>query len=334
MRRNHDSLARQWHMVRMVPRYPQKITVQAICGRLASAGFEITQRSVQRDLNELSNFLPLQCDEREKPYGWSWQKDAPSFDLPGLTVPEAITLAMAEYFLQNLLPQPMLRQLQPQFQAAHKILATQGAGNHRRTWLSKVVSVSATQPLLAPKIDAEVQSVISGALLNERQALIRYRRRSEAKAITARIHPLALIQRGPMLYLCCRFFDYDDLRTLALNRISSVTLLEESTVYPKGFSLQEMADKGVWGFGAGEKEKLEAVFSPGYGDHLYETPLSRDQVITVLHDGALRIEATVADAPQLLWWLLGFGEGVEVIRPAKLRQAIVLAVNNMAAQYK
>lgn len=334
MPKNQDALFRQWHMLRLVPRYPQKKTVQDIQRSLAGSGFEITQRSVQRDLNDLSEAFPLHCDDREKPYGWSWQKDAASFDLPGLTMPEALTLAMAEQYLHELLPIPMLNQLQPHFKAAKRRLEEEPRPHRGRSWLDKVISVPPTQPLLPPKIDHEVQSVISEALMQERQISIQYRRRNEKKPDEYRIHPLGLIQRGPMLYLYCRFFDYEDARTLAVNRISSASLLEDHVEYPAHFSLDQTADSGVWGFGSGKMIKLEVFFQEGYGEHLYETPLSKDKEITELADGQLKVCATVADTPLLQWWLFGFGEGVEVIGPVEIRKAMSESSSALALIYQ
>lgn len=334
MPKNQDALFRQWHMLRLVPRYPHKITVQDIRRALEGEGFAITERSIQRDLNELSDSFPLYCDNRDKPYGWSWQKDAASFDLPGLTVPEALTLVMVEqHLLRDLLPAPMVDQLQPHFKAARKRLDAEPTPHRGRSWLDKVRTVAPTQPLLPPKIDMAVQHTISDALLYERQASIRYRRRGEKTSVEYRIHPLALIQRGPMLYLYCRIFDYEDARTLALHRIVSAQMLDERAGYPAGFSLDRQVELGTWGFGPGTKIQLEVIFQPGYGDHLYETPLSKDQTIEELADGRLKVIATVADTQQLFWWLLGFGEGVEVMAPASTREWMAKTANELVLLY-
>ncbi|MCF8177118.1 MAG: WYL domain-containing protein [Sulfuritalea sp.] len=321
-------------MLRRVPRYPQKTTVQDISRGLAESGFDITERSIQRDLNELSEVFPLYCDDREKPFGWSWQKDAASFDLPGLSVPEALTLAMAEQHLRDLLPAPMVDQLQPYFKAARKRLDVEPTPHRGRSWLDKVRSVPPTQPLFPPKIDAAAQHVISEALLYEKQVSIRYRKREEKTAVEYRIHPLALIQRGSMLYLYCRIFDYEDPHTLAINRIQSAELLEDRSTYPKDFSIDRQVDLGIWGFGAGEKIKVELIFQAGYGDHLFETPLSKDQLIEKLPDDELHVTATIANTPQLRWWILGFGEGVEVTSPTELRQSIAITAKEMLARYE
>ncbi|WP_347261158.1 WYL domain-containing protein [Rudaea sp.] len=319
MSKHQDALLRQWFMLRQVPRYPRKITVQELRRALAGEGYDITERSLQRDLNELSGAFAIVCDDREKPYGWSWQKDAPSFDLPGLTPAQALTLAMAEQHLQNLLPAPMLDQLRPYFLAARQRLDAEPAPRRSRRWLDKVRSVPATQALLAPAIDTGMQDAVTDALLHERQIDIRYRRRGERTDAQARVHPLALVQRGPVLYLSCRFYDYEDVRTLPLHRISFAQVREEAARYPKHFSLDEQIEQGEWAFGSGKKIKLEAIFEATHGEHLYETPLSRDQKIDVLPDGRLRVTATVADTPQLTWWMLGFGGGAEVMAPRSLR---------------
>ena len=53
---NQDTLFRHWHMLRLVPRYPAKITVTELKNTLASQGFEVTARTLQRDLQEMSEF--------------------------------------------------------------------------------------------------------------------------------------------------------------------------------------------------------------------------------------------------------------------------------------
>jgi predicted DNA-binding transcriptional regulator YafY len=173
MATNQDTLIRQWHMLRLVPRYPIKATVQQIRSSLQGEGFDVTERTVQRDLNEMSLVFPLTVDDREKPYGWSWQKDAPSFNLPGLSVPEAVTLTMAQQHLTALLPVSMMTHLKPYFEAAHQRLNAEPQPHRGRSWLDKVRTVLPTQPLIPPKVLPDIQSVITEALLHERQVEIR-----------------------------------------------------------------------------------------------------------------------------------------------------------------
>ena len=49
--------------------------------------------------------------------------------------------------------------------------------------------------------------------------------------------------------------------------------------------------------------------------------MSTDQVISPLADSQwVEVSATVADTDQLRWWLLGFGNQVEVLEPVELRE--------------
>jgi hypothetical protein len=55
-------------------------------------------------------------------------------------------------------------------------------------------------------------------------------------------------------------------------------------------------------------KKLKVIFTKDADKHLYESKLSEDQVIKELPDGRLEVTATVADTPQLEWWLRGMGQ--------------------------
>lgn len=101
---NHETLLRQWQMVRHIPRYPHKITARDLKGKLDAENFNVSKRTVERDLLDLSLTLPLALDDWERPYGWSWKKDAPAFDLPGIGNNEALAMLMVEQHLSMLVP--------------------------------------------------------------------------------------------------------------------------------------------------------------------------------------------------------------------------------------
>ena len=104
MTSDSQTLKRQWTMLRSIPRYPSKITASELTTKLVIEQFNVSKRTIERDLIELSRSFPLTLDDRNKPYGWSWLKEAPSFNLPGLSGHESLMLAMAEDYLKELLP--------------------------------------------------------------------------------------------------------------------------------------------------------------------------------------------------------------------------------------
>ena len=333
MPKNQDSVLRQWHMLRNVPREPQKTTVTELRAKLKDDGYEVTARTIQRDLIELATIYPLVNDDRNKPFGWSWKRDAAALHLPGLTTQTSLMLMLVEQHLSSLLPSSTLTHLAPYFDAARRCLNTEIKPQYTRSWLDKVRTVPSSQPLLPPAIDTTVQQVLTEALLHEKQVQVSYKRAGRDAAMTYRIHPLALVQRGPVLYIHARINDYPDTRILAMHRIQSATLLDDEAQFPEGYDVDETIEEGVWGFGPGNAVQVELLFKQGHADHLLETPLSEDQEVVVLEDKSLLIKATVTQTPQFKWWVLGFGDGVEVVSPPSLREKFVATVCGMNSNY-
>ena len=334
MATNQLSLLRQWHMLRLVPRAPAKISVKDLCDQLRDADFPVTSRTVQRDLNELACVFPLVADDRDKPYGWSWQRDASSFDLPGLSIPEALTLTLVEQHLRNHLPPSTIDALQPHFRSAARALSAVDGSAMSRAWLNKVRSIAPQQPLQAPAMNDECQRTIYLALMKDLQLRLHYLKR-DATEVTVydAVHPLAIVQRGGVIYLACMFAAYDDVRTIALHRVRHAELLYEPARARPDFDVDSYIESGQFGVLTGEPVTLRATFSRAAGEHLYETPLSASQLLVAAEDGSVQLTATVPATRALVWWLLGFGDGVTVHEPAELRAEIKAIAGRMAAAY-
>lgn len=334
MTTNQLTLLRQWHMLHTIPRAPRKISVQAIRARLSESEFSVTARTIQRDLQELSQVFPLVVDDRDKPFGWSWQQDSPNFDLPGLSVPEALTLTLVQQHLANSLPPVTLDFLQPYFKSAGQALGAIEADAKSNAWLGKVRTIAPMQRLLPPVVDDACQRVIYEALLRDHQLKLSYKKRDITKiAQYDAVHPLGVIQRGQLIYLVCMFADYDDIRTLAMHRVVAAEMLYLPSRKQAGFSIDAYIESGNMGIRTGEPIRLRAVFERAYGEHLHETALSKDQVLKVLPDDRLELVATIPNTKELQWWLLGFGDGVVVMEPAELRNEIGVIAGRMAAAY-
>jgi len=334
MATNQQSLLRQWHMLRMVPRAPARISAKELCERLCAADFPVAKRTVERDLKELSEVFPIAVDVRDKPYGWSWLRDASSFDLPGLTVPEALTLTLVEQHLRHHLPPVTVDALRPHFQSAARTLSAVDDSAPSRAWLDKVRSVPPQQPLQPPRMDEACQRQVYLALMQDRQLKLHYLKRdAQAPTVYAAVHPLAVVQRGGLVYLVCMFAGYDDVRTIALHRVQRAEVLYEPARRKPGFDIDAYIASGQFGVIAGDPIELRAVFTRAAGEHLFETPLSADQVLSVHADGRLRLVATVPNTRALVWWLLGFGDGVVIEAPAGLREELGGIAARMAAAY-
>jgi len=330
---NHETLHRQWQMLRMIPRYPIKITATQLHEKLKAENYAVTKRTIERDLMALSESFPIVSDERDKPYGWSWAKEGANFDLPGISTTEALTFNLVEQHLKPILPASTLAQLNHYFVTASKKLTSLSEHSPAHSWLDKVRVIQPTLTLLPPNIDSDAQRVVSEGLLLDKQLKIAYQKRGAENTVEYLIHPLGIVERGQLIYLVCTMRSYQDIRILALHRFRSTEMLDESSQRPDGFSLDDYIASGAFGFGGEETIRLEAVFKSPSGNHLYETPLSVDQVLTVQGEGNIKMTATVVDTEQLRWWLLGFGERVEVLAPAQLRESIAQTAKSLSDIY-
>lgn len=330
---DRETLLRQWQMLRLIPRHPTKITAKDLTDKLETDGFATTKRTVERDLQALSGNFPLVSDERDKPYGWSWQRDARVFDVPGMSNAEALTFKMVEQHLPQLLPASTIDFLKPYFAAAAQRLASQPQASPTHTWMNKVRVVAPTQMLKAPAVDPLAQQAVYEGLLRDRRLKIAYQKRGQTDCVDYLMHPLGIVSRGHVIYLVCTLFDFEDVRLLAMHRIRSAEVEEEAARRPKDFNLDAYIESGAMGFGGSETIALEAVFRDNAGDHLYETPLALDQRLKALADGTLQLQARVVNTEQLRWWLLGFGDRVEVVKPKSLRQELSRIAAALHATY-
>lgn len=330
-----DTLCRHLLILRMLPRYPRKIDGAAIEAKLRAEGdSETTRRTIQRDLEKLSEMFPIACDDSTKPYGWSWAQDAPAFDMPGMDPATALTFLFAERFLAPLFPKSTLSSLRPYLTNAHKILDRLTA-NRLHKWPDKVRVIPRGQPLLSPEIKPEVVDVVYEALLQERRFRTLYRKRGDSECREYVVNPLGLVIQDQLTYLVASLWDYDDPLLLLLHRMESAELLDESCRVPEDFDLQEYLDSGELLFPESDRMlKLVVLFDKYAGAHLLETPLSRDQQVKEQKDGRLLVKATVADTAQLRWWLLGFGDKVEVVGPKGLKNEFKLIANEISHLYR
>lgn len=294
-------------LLQRIPRQ-HKITANELQAQLADAGYARNLRSIQRQLKQITEHFDVECDDRGKPFGYRWKEKSKGLSLPGLNQHESLLLALAEQHLRNLLPSKLMASMDAYFRQARSNLQDTRKAQLEKEWLQKVRVVSATQPLLPPTIDEAIFTQVSHALYNNLWLKIHYRNASGREA-DARVMPLGLAQQGVHLYLVCRFEGYDNERTLALHRFISAEAGTMTFRRPKEFDLQRYDDDGRFGFGEGERVKLQFCVSKTAGNHLLEARLSEDQVVEEFEDH-YGITATVVDSAMLERWLRGFGEDV------------------------
>ncbi len=310
-------------LLRRIPR-GRKITASELHGELADAGMERDLRTIQRQLEMLSEHFDIERDDRSKPYGYRWLDHAKGLAMTHLTAQESLLLRLAEEHLSNLLPTHVMSAMDSFFgQARRNLLQVSGAALAKE-WTDKVRVVSTSQPLLTPPIADGVFEAVSEALYHNHWLQLDYRNTSRKRS-TIDVMPLGLVQQGQRLYLVCRYRGYDNERNLALHRILSAEMSTLTFERPTEFDLKQYDDNGRFGLGSGQRIRLSFRIRRSAGLYLEETPLSNDQQLLEREDGDLEITATVIDSAMLDWWLRGFGDVVSEVRKEEILPAAIQA---------
>ena len=313
-----DPLFRYLALLQLIPRWPHRISTPALQEKLKDKGFDITPRSLQRDLSVKLASFPIVPYTDERPYRWGYAKDA-WFDpaaLPARDTPSALALYLTESHLRHLLPQSVVDQLGQHFRIARDYLDGMEQ-NGLAHWARRVRSLPNGKALLPAELQPQVWTRVSNALVERRQLQVDYLSRSQGASKRFRIHPAGLVSRHSISYLIGTVNDYDDLRQFALHRIQSAELLDEPAREHQGFDIDRYIAAGAFAWRQAPQEvELIADIHPQIAWLLNETPLSHEQRLEPLPNSDWqRLRARVPLDQETLWWIFGLNDQIRVHAP-------------------
>jgi len=330
-----ETVRRQWELLRLVRRYPSKDSTTVLFHKVQDLGFSTTERTVQRDLKDLSHFFPLEADRRSRPYQWYYRKGVTILDVPGMDSHTALTFLLAKQYLQPLLPHATLKNIQGYFETAEKTLNNINSNSNKGAiaWPNKVRVLQVGPSRINPKIKDDVHHQVYEALLLNHQLNITYQS-SKKTADFNQVNPLAVVLKAGTTYLVGSTKDFDfDLTIFDLHRVLNATLLDIPSTSPDGFDIDKAIASGKLNFSVGMDIKLKAIVSEKMSFYLETRPLSAEQEIVRTADEKFQITATVSDTEELRWWILRWGDKIEVLEPADLRDDIANTAANIAKVY-
>lgn len=329
--KSHSTVSRQWELLKHLPKRESGITVTDLLVRLEACGYKISRRTVERDLIDLSLVFPLQNSDTT-PQAWYWTPGV-NVELQGITLTEALSLALVEDAIRPLLPASMLSVLEPRFVHARQKLKGLEDDNPAARWLEKVASVRPDLNLQAPDIDPHRLESLQKALINERQVQCQYYSAHTDKLSEMTLNPLAMVQRGLVTYLIATAHPYTDVRQFAVHRFRAVDPLDKPAEGLQGFDLRTYLASDALQFGTPEKIHFQAWVTERQARLIRETPLSSDMTLEQLEDG-YRLRSTLSNTWQLHWWILSQGDAMVVEQPAELRAQIGQTLQRAAAAYQ
>jgi len=314
---HYEAMKRGMAILRMMDRTTK--TTKQIHERLLDNGFDISLRTVERDMKVLPEIFPQHVFviDRSKPYGYKLPQGSQM--LSGMTPDEAVTLQLAYDYLKPLLPKGSLDPIAPYLEEAEIILDQKKTSKRMKGWKNKVLALNEGFNLEPATIKDGLLEEIKKALWEGKKIKAEYTSKNKVESSEYILHPCGLVYRGRISYLVCSFDgETEKFIYLPLQRFQSVEIVSEYSAH-RDRNIKEVA-KDLVGFKV-KPDKINIVlkFSRFAGSHLYETPISNKQTISKTKDGFLLVKAPVNDDMELRFWIRAFGGEVEVIKPKHLR---------------
>lgn len=173
------------------------------------------------------------------------------------------------------------------------------------------------------------------AIAQRRVVRITYESLTEWKQITTNLRPYHLMFNRRSWYAIGRSSLHGEVRTFNVGRIASLEVLDQRFARPRGFSVEKYLGN-VWNMmpQAGEDVHVVVRFDPLVAQNVAEVAWHKTQRLEFQEDGSLEFHVDVSGLNEIVWWILGYGDQAEVLRPAKLRRLVLQRAQSMSRKYE
>ena len=331
---SHDNLQRRIAMLETLPRHPRKLTASQLCQRLDDMGYQVTTRSVQRDLRAMfeMGLFGICLDQRSRPFGWSIEQSWKGLNLTLMDTHVAIALTTLRRYASQLLPQQSIKELRPYFQRAEQLLRND-RDNPWRHWVERVAILPPPYPYSLPEVDEEILQQLNQAMLEKRQVKCEIKRIIKGEVRWLRYEPVHLlgmaVQDGAMQAFFTLGSFQQRIYSESLLCFRNIQLLDAPALQPDSFDIQR--DNRTLN---GGKIGVVLKFEKNAGFILQGGRLSDDQTNAVLPDNRILVSATVKDTQAFRSLIWNMGSQVEVVEPRSLRRYIQRKLTKLNAMYK
>jgi proteasome accessory factor B len=286
--------------------------------------FETTRRTIFRDLKELKALgVPYYYDAKTGGYTID-----PEFFLPpiDLNLQEALSLLLLVHKATNHIQLPfknsaLLAALKIENNLPAKI--RQYCNTALRNISTRVTS-QATMKLL-DKTFAQLQNAIA----KKRKVTILYRSLFEGKVINVDLCPYHLLYSQRAWYVLGLSSLHKSIRTFKLNRIKELKILDKCFLGGEDFDLYDYLGKAWSMIPEGRIYNIKLRFLPKVAENVTEVQWHITQKVTRNSDGSATVEFRVNGLGEITWWILGYGDQVQVLAPKALRNKVLQAAKNM-----
>jgi len=286
--------------------------------------FNTSRRTVFRDLKELQAIgVPYRFDSANQGYTVD-----PEFFLP------PIDLNLQEAFSLLLLVHKAGKKLQLPFRNS-ALLAGLKIENNLPTKIRQHCSISLRN--ISTKITPQapmsqldrVFATIQKAIVKKQKLTLCYKSLFESQIITTELCPYHLLYNKRAWYVLGYSAMHKAIRTFKLNRIIEITKLDKLFIDTRGFDIDEHFGRAWSMIPEGRLYNIKLRFLPKVAHNVTEVLWHDTQQHQFQDDGSVIMEFRIDGVNEISWWILSYGDQVQVLSPKVLREKIVRIAKNM-----
>ena len=289
--------------------------------------FGTSRRTVFRDLRDLQEAgIPCYYDPKTKSYAIDGKFFLPALDL---NARETLGLLLLVHKARNYIALPLERAA---LWAALKV-ENNLAGKVKRFCAGALesITVKPSPQAMFGGLDKTFVQLLE-AILKRRVVEIRYHSANEQKDLVFDLRPFHLLYSEYAWYVLGESGLHNGIRAFKLNRIRELRISDKFFASDKKFDIKEHLGRAWSMIPEGRLHHVKLRFSPEVAHDVAEVQWHSTQTVFFEDDGSAIIEFRVDGLGEITWWILSYGDQVQVLAPEILRRQIVRIAENTVKQ--
>jgi predicted DNA-binding transcriptional regulator YafY len=317
-----DRLARMLRVVAVLRAHPEGIRPAEIARRI-----DVSPRTVYRDLRAIDEEVGVAVWSEGGRWGVLGDEFLPALKL---TLPEAMAVVLSARLMVRYADK-YDPDLASAFEKLEGVLPQPLAEHVERTL--DVLSQHPRDERFSDRVHALTRAWADRRVVEIDYEPARYGPDSAPRRAVVRPYLIEPSLQTHALYLIGWDETREALRTFKVERIRDVSLLPRTFEPPEPGTV-ESALRRAWDIIA-DQPPIEIVlrFAPSVAARVRETTWHPSQAVESEQDGSLLWRATVSGTIEIRLWVLSWGDDVEVVEPAALREDVVATARRTLARY-
>jgi predicted DNA-binding transcriptional regulator YafY len=172
-----------------------------------------------------------------------------------------------------------------------------------------------------------------GCVASHRSVRILYDSFSDPAPLRLKLSPYRLLFSRRSWYVIGRSALHREVRTFNLARITELEIVNEIFHFPRNFSVERYLRNAWHLIPDGPDQDVIVRFAPLVARNVAEVAWHKTQRVVERQDGSIDFHVCVSGLNEISWWILGYGDQAEVLKPVRLRQMIADRAGKLVELY-